>query len=414
MTETDQDTAVEPRNRGWGDYPRLWTASATSSLGDGVRMTALPLLAVSYTTNPVALALVTAAGTLPMLLSPLAGVAADRWDRRSLLVRVDLGRFLLVALLALAVFTKLASLPLICVVALLLGLGETLFVITSQTFLPQVVHTTRIASAYGRLQAAQVVCRDTLGQPLGGLLFAASMALPFLVDGVSFLVGVALLVTVRVLTPAKAKPGGGAGWGAMVKEGVRYLRGDKLLLTLALMLGYINFFFVGVSAILVLYVLQRLGLDKTAFGFFLAAGALGGVLGGVLGSKLRDRFGVFPAALTSLGVAGACVLLMGLTRQPVLAAAAFGVFSFGIMVYQVLTVSFRQATVPSAVLGRINGVYRLLGTGTAPIGALVGGGIAAGLGVQVPLLVAGAALLLLALAVAAPVIRMSAQRGEHE
>jgi MFS family permease len=70
-------------------YRRLWTATAVSSLGDGVYFTALPLLAASLTRDPVAVSLVTLATTLPNLLLTLtAGVLVDRWDRRRVLWRV--------------------------------------------------------------------------------------------------------------------------------------------------------------------------------------------------------------------------------------------------------------------------------------------------------------------------------------
>ncbi|MBD0708858.1 MULTISPECIES: MFS transporter [unclassified Streptomyces] len=402
---------------GWGDYRRLWASSAVSALGDGMRLTALPLLAVSYTTDPQLLALVTVAGTLPLLASPLAGVAADRWNRKRLLVTADLIRFLLIALLGLAVLADVVGLVLICAAALLLGVCEVFFVVTAQSFLPQVVRKDRMTAAYGRQHAAQLVSRDSVGQPLGGLLFAAGMALPFLLDAATFLGGVLLLLAVRPApAPRAAGPGSAPGWGVMIREGYRYLRGERLLLTLAGMLGFINFFVAGVGAILVLYVLERLGLRPGAYGFFLAAGALGGVLGGTLAARARTRLGLFPAALAGLVLTGGSALVLGLTTVPVLAGAAFLLMTFGAVVYQTLTVSFRQTTVPPGVLGRVNGVYRLFGTGTAPLGALVAGAVAGRFGIRTPFLLAGVGLLLLAVLAWRPVTRMAAteERGERK
>ncbi|MFG3346192.1 MFS transporter [Streptomyces sp. NPDC048018] len=410
---TDTDPAFGPQ--GWGDYRRLWASSAVSALGDGMRLTALPLLAVSYTTDPQLLALVTVAGTLPLLASPLAGIAADRWNRKRLLVTVDLIRFVLVGLLGLAVLADVVGLALICGVALLLGVCEVFFVVTAQSFLPQVVRKDRMTAAYGRQHAAQLVCRDSVGQPVGGLLFAVGMALPFVLDAASFLGGVLLLLAVRpAATPRTATPGATPGWGAMIKDGYRYLRGERLLLTLAGMLGTINFFVAGMSAVLVLYVLDRLGLHPGAYGFFLAAGALGGVLGGTLASRVRTRFGLFPGALAGLVLTGASAFLLGITATPVLAGAAFLLMTFGAVIYQTLTVSFRQTAVPPEVLGRVNGVYRLFGTGTAPLGALLAGFVADHFGVRTPFLLAGAALLLLAALAWRPVTGMAAAQERRE
>lgn len=390
---------------------RLLAAAGVSALGDGVRMTALPLLAVSYTTNPALLALLTAAGTVPTLLSPLAGVAADHWPRKRLMIRVDVVRAVLVGLLALAVFTHVANLALLCVVAFLLGLGEVLFVISAQSFLPEVVPTERLATVNGRLQAVQLVFQDTVGQPLGGLLLAAALALPFVVDGASFALGVVILATVRMLVPdGPAEPGPARPrWAEMIRDGFRYLRGDRLLLLLAFMLGVINFCIVGVSAVFVLYVLHVLGLSKTAYGFFLALGAIGGLLGGLAAGKLRSRFGLFPTVLGALAINGLCCLLMGLVHETVAAVLGFFVLNLGGVVYQALTVAFRQTSVEKGMLGRVNGVYRLIGTGPAPLGAIAAGGIAKGLGVAAPFWLAGAALLLLAVLAGGPLLRMGSE-----
>ncbi|MFE4962727.1 MFS transporter [Streptomyces sp. NPDC056660] len=416
--------AVPEREGGWGGANRLITAAGVSALGDGLRATALPLLAVTYTTKPALLALVTVAGTVPMLLSPLAGVAADRWPRRGLMVWLDLGRAVIVGLLALLVWSESAGLAVLYVAAFLLGVGETVFGITAQAYLPEVVPEARLTAANGRLQAVQLVFLDTVGQPLGGLLFAVSAALPFFLDAASFAIGVMVLLTVHSLSVSAAKSaatsavgtGTGSapkppGWGEMVRDGFRYLRGDRLLMLLAVMLGWLNFFFAGVSAILVLYVLEVLGLGKTAYGFFLAVAALGGLVGGLAASRLRERFGTFPVVSTALMTLGAACLLMGLVHNPVAAVAGFFALNLAAVVYQALTVAFRQTTVAREVIGRINGVYRLIGTGGAPLGAVCAGLVAGQTEIWTPFVVSGAALLLLAAVTWRPLRRLGGPRG---
>ncbi|MFI7409658.1 MFS transporter [Streptomyces sp. NPDC049627] len=416
--------AVPEGARGRDGANRLIAAAGVSALGDGLRATALPLLAVTYTTDPALLALVTVAGTVPMLLSPLAGVAADRWPRRSLMVWLDVGRAVIVGLVALLVWTESADLAVLYVAAFLLGVGETVFGITAQAYLPEVVPEARLTSANGRLQAVQLIFLDTVGQPLGGLLFAVSAALPFLLDAASFAIGVMVLLTVHSLSASAAKSaptsaagtGTGSapkppGWGEMVRDGFRYLRGDRLLMLLAVMLGWLNFFFAGVSAILVLYVLEVLGLGKTAYGFFLAVAALGGLIGGLAASRLRERFGTFPVVSAALVALGAACLLMGLVHNPVAGVAGFFALNLAAVVYQALTVAFRQTTVAREVIGRINGVYRLIGTGGAPLGAVCAGLVAGQTEVWTPFVVSGAALLLLAAVTWGPLRRLGGPRG---
>ncbi|MFH8406681.1 MFS transporter [Streptomyces sp. NPDC018019] len=401
---------------GRGAFGRLWASTAVSALGDGVRLTALPLLALSLTTDPLLISLVTVANWLPLLLSPLAGVWADLADRRSLLIGIDLLRAAAVLVLTLTVVTGAVGLPVVCAVAAVLGLGETVHIVASQSYLPMVVDTGRLAAANGRLHVAQLIFRDSAGQPLGSLAFVAGAGLPFLIDGVSFLLGVALLATLPRFPGPPANrtgPGDAPRWRTMILDGVRLLRTDRLLATLAGMLGALNFFMAVTGTLEVLYVVRWLGLPEAAFGVFLAVGALGGIAGGLLNSRLADRFGLFPAALGGMVLMGVAMLLTGLVRHTLVAAAGFALMALGAAVYQALTVSFRQATTPPDQLGRLNGVYRLVGTGTIPLGALAGGAVAKLVDVNVPYVAAGIGVLLLFVLVARPVVRMGAAQQER-
>jgi MFS family permease len=400
----------------WSAFGRLWTASAISSLGDGIRLTALPLVAISLTDDPLLISLVTVANWLPLLLSPLAGAWADMADRRSLLIWVDIARAVVVLLLGLSVATGTVNLAIVCVAAAAMGLGETVYVVAAQSFLPAVVDNSRLAAANGRLHIAQLVFRDSAGQPLGSVVFVAAAALPFMIDGVSFLLGAALLATLgRTGAPATASPaerGSSPRWHILVADGARHVRSDRLLMSLAGMLGALNFFMGTIGALEVLYVVQWLGLPKGAFGVFLAVGALGGIAGGLLNAPLSRAFGLFPAALAAMGLVGAATLVIGLVRQPLVAAASFAALTLGAAVYQSLTVSFRQAATAPEKLGRVNGFYRLVGTGTIPLGALAGGAVAKLMQVNVPFVAAGVGILLLAAVTARPVLRMAARQPE--
>jgi MFS family permease len=110
------------------EYRKLWSATAISTLGDGMYLAALPLLAAQLTRDPLAVSAVTFASWLPWLLVALAsGALVDRWDRRRVLWTVDLGRCVLVGALAVLVLVGWASIWLLATVGFLLGVGQTLF-----------------------------------------------------------------------------------------------------------------------------------------------------------------------------------------------------------------------------------------------------------------------------------------------
>lgn len=163
-------------------FRTLWLATASSNLGDGVALVAAPLLAVRFTTDPAAIAGLTFAQRLPWLLFPLlSGALADRLDRRRVMVAVAFVRAMLIALLAAALLRGQATLPLLYAIFFLLSAGETLFDTAAATILPALVLRVGLPRANARLSAALTVTNQFIGPPLGGALFAAAVALPFLV-----------------------------------------------------------------------------------------------------------------------------------------------------------------------------------------------------------------------------------------
>ncbi|MFD4555678.1 MFS transporter [Streptomyces sp. NPDC058469] len=399
---------AEVDDEAWPHFGRLWLASAVSALGDGVRNAALPLLAFSFTDNPVLLSLTTIVTALGMMTAPIGGVWADIFNRRALLVAIDVCRCAVVGLIALGVLTDTLDLVFVYVAAAVLGMGESVFLVTAQAFLPKVVPAERMTTANGRLHAVQVVLRDSIGQPLGGVLFAFAAAAPFILDGASFLLGVVLLLFPFLRSVRTDPAGPRTAWWPMIREGMSYLREDKLLMRLALVLGTLNFFTMSLGVLMVLYVIQWLHLPESAYGFFLAANALGGVLGGLGSDWVRRKFGVLPGAVAALAIMGVACLILGGTRVSYVAAVAFGAVGFGIATWQTLITAFRQTTIPQAILGRVNGVFRLLSVCVSPFGAITAGLVAKFTQVNVPILVSGVGILALTAISGGPLLRMGA------
>ena len=275
-----------------GGFRALWLATASSNLGDGVALVAAPLLAATLTGDPAAIAGLTFAQRLPWLLFPLLGGAlADRLDRRRLMVAVACARAALVAILAAALLTERVSLPLLYAVFFLLSSGETLFDTAAATILPALVPQEGLPRANARLSAALTVTNQFVGPPLGGALFAAAVALPFLVGAGGLAAAAALLLTLRGTFRAPAdQTTEGTGLRAEVAEGFRWLWRNALLRTLALALATLNLTLVAQNAIMILYARERLGLDARGFGLLLTTYGLGGIAGGLVAGPLNDRF----------------------------------------------------------------------------------------------------------------------------
>jgi MFS family permease len=372
----------------------FWSAAALANLGDGIRLAAFPLLAASLTANPVGVAAVTAAQALPWLVTGLlAGSLADRREVRTLLAQADTARVIVLAVLVVAVATGRASLPLVVLASLLLGVGETVRDTAAQTALPGLVPRPLLERANGRLVAGEIVGNEFVGPPVGAALFVVGAALPFAANGASLALAVMLVLTLP-LRPA-ARPAAAAAATAAtrasqgVAAGLRWLVRHRLLRTLAVVTAAVAAADSAWFAILVLYAEDRLGAGRLGFGVLLAVGALGGLLGSFTADRLvagrRHR-----AVLTwSLALAAGVPALLAVTSGLWAAVVVIVVTSGAFAVLNVTAVSLRQRTVPRELLGRVVAAGRTLTVTATAVGALLGGVLAAVAGVEAPFLFSG-------------------------
>ena len=367
-------------------FRRLWVASALSNLADGVFQVALPLLAVTLTKSPALVAGVALAQRLPWLVMALpAGALADRLDRRRTMVRVDVLRVVVMGALATAVGLDAASMPVLYVAAVVLGVGETLFDTAAQSILPSLVDRSQLSAANGRLQAVELTANQFVGPPLGGVLAGAALASAFAVSSGAYLLAALVLVAIAGSFRPAREPGDAArSMRADIAEGVRFVWHNTVLRTLALMLGVTNMAFTAFFAVFVLYAVRPgpMGLSKAGYGVFLTASAVGGVVGSWLGPRLERALGRARCLLVAIVLFGASLAVPAITTSVAANAAAFAVAGVWSVVWNVISVSLRQRITPDHLLGRMNSTYRLLGWGTMPIGAALGGAIAQWVGLR--------------------------------
>ncbi len=382
------------------NFTRLWTASTISNLGDGVTVVAGPLLAASLTRNPLAVAALTFSQRLPWLLfSLLSGALVDRLERRRLMVGVDAFRAVVVGMLAVAVLLDAASIPLLCATFFLLGTGETLFDNAAVSILPAVVPKASLTRANGRLLGAQFMAGDLAAPPLGGVLFATAAAVPFLLDAGSFVAAAVFLAGMRGRFRAE-QPAGTARTTlrADIAEGVRWLAGHRLLRLLGLAIGVMNVTLFAATAILVLYAQERLGLGSTGYGVLIACLAVGGVAASLVAEHIVGWLGPATTMRFGLLIEASTHLVLALTRSPLVAAGILALFGFHAMMWNTVSISLRQELIPGRLLGRVNSAYAVFSYGGSSLGALLGGVLAAHLGLTAPFWTGFAVIALLAAA----------------
>ena len=382
------------------NFWRLWGSSAASNLADGLFFIALPLLAVRLTDSPILIAGLAIAGRLPWLVFVLvAGALADRLDRRITMRNVEFFRVaMLVVLTMLAVFDGL-SLPVLYVAAFALGVGETLFDTAAQSILPSIVDKDRLATANGRLYAVELVMNQFIGPPLGGVLIGISVPLVLASSVVGYaLAAVGLTLIVGSFRPVRTGPP--TRITTDIAEGLRYLWRNRVLRTMAIMVGVANLAGTATQAVFVLYAVRPGPMDLTepAFGLLLTGFAIGSLLGSLVAAPLEARFGRVPVLFVSIAIMAVNMAVPAFTTNPFVIGSSWITAGVFVVVWNIITVSLRQRIVPDQLLGRVNAGYRLFAWGTQPIGALLGGIIGELLVLQAVFLLAGASALLLLLA----------------
>ncbi|HET9443696.1 MAG TPA: MFS transporter [Acidimicrobiales bacterium] len=374
---------------------RFWTlvaSSGLSNLADGVFKMALPLVAISYTRSPALVAGLELVRSLPWLLASLQiGALTDRLDRRRAMVVANVARAAFVAVPAVAIVAGGGSLWLLYLAAVGTGVAEVFYDTSSQSILPALVPRSRIDRANGRLYAVELGAQEFAGPPIAGALVAVGLAASFTSSAALWVVAVVALTTLRgSFRPRRDGPR--TSIRTDVREGLTFLLRRPVLRTMAVMVGMSNLAGSAAGAVLVLFAVgpgSAMGLTEPEFGVLFAVLAGGGLLGGLLADRVLRRVGRAQAMTISVFGMTAFVATPAVTDNVVAIATLLFAGGFTIMVWNVITVSFRQRVTPDHLLGRVNSAYRLVAWGTRPLGAALGGAIGEWLGVRAVFAVMG-------------------------
>lgn len=371
---------------------RFIAASGLTNLGDGIAIVAWGWIATQLTRDPLLIALVPVALKAPWFVFSLpAGIIVDRFDRRRLILSADILRTLAYATAALLIWLSLPFgtpplrgtdrpeiFALIAICAVTVGIAEVLRDNAAQTMLPALVPDAQLERANGRLWSVEFVMNNFVGTAVAGLLLGVSLALPFGVNAAAMALAVALVAGLK--GDFRADPETTTArrhWREELREGIAFLLASPILRKLAILTGLFNFAFEAMMITMVLIVQERLGLGPLALSAIMASGGIGGVLAGLTNERFVNWLG--RSRLLQCAMAGALVFPLavllsvpGLTGLAIICAGFF-VSEFGGVLWNTVSVSYRQRHIPRRLLGRVNSAYRLFAIGMAPLGMLVAG-----------------------------------------
>jgi MFS family permease len=344
---------------------RLLSTAGTSSTG-----IAYPLLVLALTSSPAKAGLVGFARLAPYALLALpAGVAADRWNRKSLMIGADVVRALMLAGLAVAVQLDHAGWPLIAAIAFAEVAGAVVFGVAQAGALRAIVPRRQLPAAVGA-QRARSAAVDLAGPPLGGALFAVGRALPFAVDSASYAFSIVSLAAIR--TPfQEERELESTRLRSQVAEGLRFLWRQPFIRATTFLYALLN---VTIPALLLVVIVvgRRDGLSSSEIGGLVAAFGAALLAGALLSPLLRRRLSVRAIILLELWTAlgsglflvwpTVWVLVGGMLPQAIVIPATDSV-----------VVGYRVAVTPDRLLGRVESVRSNLARLIDSLGPLAAG-----------------------------------------
>lgn len=393
MTSRPAPVAALPlrRNR---DFSLLWFGEGVSVLGNATTSVLLPLLAVvAFDAGPGWMGILTAAAWLPWLVIGLpAGALVDRLPARRVMVASDLVAAAVLASVPIAGALGHLTLTHVVLAALGNGVCTVFFRAAYPALVRQVAPAQQQEQAFARLFGTESAMQ-VAGPGVGGLLAQlGSAALGLVVDAASFLVSAACLARLR-LSPGGTDPDTVTARPSLrtsIREGVDYIRGDRILRFFTVVGGASNFGLTGYGALLVLFLVRDLGLSPAAVGIVMATGSIGGFLGAALATRVSARLGSARALLWLQVLAGPTSLLIPLaTPGPGIAFLVAGqlLVGTGVVAGNVVRGAWRNRYVPEAMLARQVTTAQVVNYGTMPVAGLVAGILGTHFGLRPTILV---------------------------
>ena len=358
---------------------------ASSCTGDGMFLTAFPLLAALLTRDPVLISGITIATKLPWLLfSLLTGAISDRMDRRRLMIGADITRCIIVATLAATIISDYSNIWVLYACAFSLGICETLHTNCAQGILPDIVQTDQLMNANAQFTSAQVTSAQFVGPSLGVILFNASTSLPFVADAVTFAGSAALIKAIPNVHGVEAPT---SKLRDDMLDGIRFLRDNPVLRRLTFILAVLNFFYFAAAALLVLYTSDLLHSGKITFTALSVGAALGTVGSRFIVGRASKRFGSAGTITLALWVWAISSIGIAFTSNSFIAVASFVLLGIGNGLWMIINTTLRQQLTPARMLGRMNAAFRTVSWGVVPFGAAFGGITARYLGLRGPFII---------------------------
>ena len=382
--------AAEPetplgRNR---DFNLLWTGDAVSSLGTQISAIAYPLLILAATGSAAKAGLVGGSVLIGTLLTLLpAGVVADRYSRKRIMVITSLVQMIVVATVVPAVATHHVYIAHLAAVGLIQGAAVAFYVGANRGSVRRIVPTTQLRTAQARIQGREQAS-SLLGPPVGGLLFGLARFLPFAFDAISFgAIAVAASLLRTPLDPVRDPDEVREPIRRSITKGSRYLLADPYLRTVVTWAAAINFIAPGMLLMVIVLARSR-GATSVEIGSLLSINAACGLAGAFGAPRMIKLFGGRNLSLITSWLLPCCAVGIAFAPSIWLIGALGGLTTFTVMPVSILLLSRATQITPDELQAQTGNALRLFATSLSWLGPPGFGALADMIGARRAILIA--------------------------
>jgi MFS family permease len=374
------------------NYRLFFAGQLISLIGTWMQQVAQAWLVLQLTGDPIWLGIVATAQFLPVMVFGLfAGVAADAFPKRRVLIGTQVSMMILAAILAALVITNVVQVWMIVTLAFLLGIANAIDMPVRQSFAVELVGREDVSPAVA-LNSAMFNGARVVGPAAAGLAIGAfGVAAAFVLNAVSFLaviVGLWLMDEGELKIGARiARPSSVSAVTRNLAEGLAYVRQTRIVLLATVVVGTVATVGMNFGVLIPAFAQHDLGSDATGYGFLMAASGVGSLL-----AALRLVFGGRPQPIrlaTGALILGVASVALAVSRVFTVSLVLMVIVGFGSILMAATANTTIQLAVPDQLRGRVMSVYTTVFSASVPIGGLAMGAVASGFGATLAIALGG-------------------------
>jgi MFS family permease len=381
MSEKSTIVAAAPRESKFQDTIRslkhrnfqfFFSGQIISLVGTWMDMVAEAWLVYRLTGSSLLLGTVTFAGQLPVLLiSPFAGLVADRLNRRKIVIATQFTSMIIAGILAALTLSKRVTVEQVIILAALMGVVNAFDIPARQSFLVEMVGREDLMNAIA-LNSSMFNAARIIGPSIAGILVASfGEGWCFFANSVSYIAVIAGLLLMKV--PPRPRAVESVSPFEHIAEGFRFVRHAGPIRALLLLVGLVSLVAMPYAVLMPVFAAKILHGNARTLGILMTSAGLGALIGALMLASRRGVKGLSRIVSIACAAFGVTLILFSFSRWWILSALLLIPVGFSVMTQMGSTNTLIQSMVPDRLRGRTMAVYSMMFLGIAPFGALLSG-----------------------------------------